>query len=222
MDWGLALRIAGVAIVAYLLGGISWALIIGKRFYGVDVREFGSGNLGATNVLRALGLKAAIATFVLDAAKGSAAAGLAWFAVPASVYGEAAHTWAMIVAVFAVVLGHSYSPYIKFRGGKGIATAAGALIVFTPYPLLILLAVFVVIVAVTRIVSLGSVIVAFGYPFMCWVFYPGDWAILAFSCVAAGLVLWRHQANIVRICHGEEPKIDFRSRGAATKEKGHS
>ncbi len=125
MDLQLGVRIVAAAVVSYLVGGISWAYIIGKRFYGIDVRLHGSGNLGATNVFRTLGAKAAIATLVLDVAKGAAAVGFAWWLVPVATYGETAHTWAMIAATMAAILGHSYSPYIGFRGGKGIATAAG-------------------------------------------------------------------------------------------------
>lgn len=213
----LAVRIAAIIVVGYLLGGIPWALIIGKRFYGIDVREHGSGNLGATNVFRALGAKAASGTLVLDAAKGSVAVGVASWLVPAAGYGQLAHTWAMIAATMAAIFGHSYSPYIRLRGGKGVATAAGALLVFTPYPWPFLLGSFVIIVAFTRMVSLGSVVAALEYPVLCVIFYPGDWSVFAFAFVAAGLVIWRHRANIARIYRGEEPKISFSGRGAASK-----
>jgi acyl phosphate:glycerol-3-phosphate acyltransferase len=216
----LAVRIVVVLVAGYLLGGISWSLIIGKRFYGVDVRQSGSGNLGATNVFRALGAKAAIATLVLDAAKGAAAVGLAWWLVPSAVFGEPAHTWAMIAATMAAILGHSYSPFIGFRGGKGVATAAGALLVLTPYPWPFLFGTFIVVVALWRIVSLGSVVVAFEYPVLCYVFYPQNWPVLAFACVAAGLVIWRHRANIVRIWRREEPKISVSRRGSEARKKG--
>jgi acyl phosphate:glycerol-3-phosphate acyltransferase len=219
---GLAAGVIAILAVGYLVGGISWSLIIGKRFYGVDVRDHGSGNLGATNVFRTLGAKAAIITLVLDAAKGAVAVGFAWWLVPTATYGESAHTWAMILATMAAILGHSYSPYIGFRGGKGVATAAGALLVFTPYPWPILLGTFVIVVLLSRMVSLGSVLIAFEYPILCLIFYPGNWTIFGFACIAAGLVIWRHRANIVRIWRHEEPKISFSGRGAATKEKGDS
>ena len=220
MASSLFLRIPFVLLAGYLLGGISWSLIIGKGFYGVDVREFGSGNLGATNVFRALGAKAAIATLLLDGAKGAAAVGLAWWVVPASAYGDAAHTWAMIGATMAAIFGHSYSPYIKLRGGKGVATAAGALLVLTPHPWPILLGTFVIVVVLSKMVSLGSVVCAFEYPVLCAIFYPTNWPIIAFSIVAAGLVIWRHRANIGRIIRHEEPKISFSGRGAASRQKG--
>ena len=213
--WQLAARIVAVLVVAYLLGGIPWALVIGQRFYGLDVREHGSGNLGATNVLRALGLRAAIATFLLDAAKGSLAVGFAVWLVPRVSFGDSAHTWAMFAATMAAILGHSYSPYIRFRGGKGVATAAGAVFVITPVVLLLALVVFALVVVLSRMVSLGSVVATAVYPALCLVFYPGNWLIFGFGCVAAGLVIWRHRANIRRMARGEEPKISFKRRGAA-------
>jgi acyl phosphate:glycerol-3-phosphate acyltransferase len=220
MDSQLTLRIAVIVATAYLVGGISWALIIGKRFYRIDVREHGSGNLGATNVFRTLGAKAAIVTLVLDMAKGSVAVGIAWWLVPTATFGESAHTWAMILATMAAILGHSYSPYIGFKGGKGVATAAGALLVFTPYPWPCMLGTFIVVVAASRMVSLGSVVVALEYPPFCLVFYPGNWTVFGFACLAAGLVIWRHRANIVRIWRREEPKRSFSRRGSAAREKG--
>lgn len=222
MDSQLAVRLVAIAIVGYLVGGISWALIIGKVFYKIDMRVQGSGNLGATNVFRTLGAKAAIATLVLDAAKGAAAVGFAWWLVPTATFGESAHTWAMILATMAAIFGHSYSPYIRFKGGKGVATAAGALIILTPYPWPFLLGLFIVVVALSRMVSLGSVVIAAAYPLACWVFYPNNWAIIGFAIVAACLVIWRHRTNIGRIIRGEEPKISFSGRGAAKKEKGGS
>jgi glycerol-3-phosphate acyltransferase PlsY len=222
MDVQLAGRVIVLVAFGYLTGGISWALIIGKRFYNIDIRECGSGNLGATNVYRTLGAKAAIATLVLDITKGAVAVAFAWWLVPAATFGESAHTWAMIAATMAAILGHSYSPYIGFRGGKGVATAAGALLVFTPYPWVFMLGTFVIIVALSRMVSLGSVIVAFEYPVLCLVFYPGNWAVFGFACVAAGLVIWRHRANIARIRRHEEPKIAFSSRGSSEREEGGS
>jgi len=222
MDSQLAVRLIAIALVGYFVGGVSWALIIGRIFYRIDMREQGSGNLGATNVFRTLGAKAAIATLLLDAAKGAAAVGFAWWIVPTAAFGESAHTWAMILATMAAIFGHSYSPYIRFRGGKGVATAAGALIILTPYPWPFLLGLFIVVVALTRMVSLGSVVIAGAYPVACWVFYPSNWAIIGFAVVAASLVIWRHRANIGRIIRREEPTISFSGRGAARKGKGGS
>jgi len=222
VEWQLALRLVAAAVFAYLTGGIPWALIIGLRFYGIDLRTEGSGNLGATNVLRVLGAKAAAATLALDVAKGAAAVAFAVYAVPAPAYGEVAHQWAMILATMASIMGHSYSPYICFKGGKGVATAGGALIVLTPLALAILLPAWFLVIVVTRRVSLGSVVVAVAYPLLCWRLYPGDWLVLSFAAVAASLVVWRHRANVVRILRGTEPKVSFKERGSAFRNKGRS
>ena len=219
MEWQLALRLVAVAAFAYLIGGVPWSLIIGCRFYGIDVRTEGSGNLGATNVLRVLGAKAGAVTLALDIAKGAAAVGFAVFAVPAAGFGGMAHQWAMIIATMAAIMGHSYSPYIGFKGGKGVATACGAVLVLTPTALAILLPVWLVVIVVTRTVSLGSVVVALAYTPLCLWLYPGDWLIVGFAAIAAMLVIWRHRANIVRIVRGTEPRVSFKDRGSQTRNK---
>jgi glycerol-3-phosphate acyltransferase PlsY len=222
LTWQLALRLASASASAYLLGGIPWALIIGLRFYRIDLRKEGSGNLGATNVLRVLGAKAAAATLALDIAKGAAAVALAVLLVPEAQFGVLAQEWAMILATMAAILGHSYSPYIKLRGGKGVATAAGALLVLTPYPWPILFLTWLLVIAIFRIVSLGSVVIAIEYPLLCLVFYRGDWLLFGFAAIAGALVVWRHRANIVRIVRGQEPKVSFKNRGSAARNKGGS
>ncbi len=211
----LALSIVAVLGVAYLAGGIPWALIVGRRFYGVDLRERGSGNLGATNVFRELGARAAAITLVLDALKGSAAVLFAGLVVSADVFGQTAFEWTRVGAMFAAVAGHSYSPYIKLRGGKGVATSAGALFVLTPLAATIELALFIAVVAASRMVSLASIIVAVIYPLLILWLYPGRTPILVTVCVLAALVVWRHRSNLVRIAHGEERKISLRRRGEA-------
>ncbi len=217
MDIASVMLYVVVIAVAYLLGGISWALIIGKVFYKIDVREHGSGNLGATNVFRTLGIKAAIGTLVLDIGKGAAAVGFAYLLFSGE--SELAQQWAMIMATIAAILGHSYSPYIRFAGGKGVATAAGALLVLTPEPWLILLLTFILVIVLFRMVSLGSVIIAIEYPLLCLFFYPGDWLIIGFATVAGALVVWRHRTNIARIYRKEESKVSFSGRGSATRGK---
>jgi len=217
----LAPRIVVSLILAYFIGGIPWALIIGKRFYKIDPRLHGSGNLGATNVFRLLGARAAAATLLLDAAKGSAAVGVAVLLVPESA-GTEAHGWAMVGAMMAAVLGHSYSPYIGFKGGKGVATSAGALFVITPLAAAIVLVLFVVVVAISRMVSLGSVVAALAYPPLSLWLYPDETPILIMVLILASLVLWRHRANIGRILRGQESKISLRGRGSAKSPNGEA
>jgi len=221
VELGIALRIAASLIGAYLLCGIPWALVIGRIFYKVDVRAAGSGNLGATNVMRVLGWKAALATLILDVGKGALAVYLAGVIVPAALFGADAREWTMIGATLAGMAGHSYSPYIGLRGGKGVAVGAGAVLVLAPLAWPILFLTWLVIIAATRMVSLGSVIIAVEYPILMLVLYPGDWPLLGVSVVAAGLVIWRHSANIKRIFRGEEPRISF-TREPSASVKGRS
>lgn len=219
MDAGLATRVTGSVIVAYLLGAVPWALIIGRLFYDVDVRTYGSGNLGATNVFRALGWKAGLAVFVLDLAKGAAAVALAEFLVPTAL-GVLAHEWTTIGATLAVMAGHSFSPYLGFRGGKSVAAAGGALLVLVPLAWPFLLLTWLLVFALTRIVSLGSVIVAAEFPVLVFVLYHGDWPLFGLSLIAACLVIWRHSANIARLIRGEEPRISLRRKPAAGGKDG--
>ncbi|HET6498716.1 MAG TPA: glycerol-3-phosphate 1-O-acyltransferase PlsY [Coriobacteriia bacterium] len=210
-------EVAAVLVASYLIGAIPFAVIVGRVFYRTDVRELGSGNTGATNVLRVLGPKAGIAVLLLDMLKGVAAAALALAWASAASMPEA-RDWVLIGASFAAVLGHSYSPFLRFRGGKGVATAAGALLLVTPLVWPIVLAVFIAVVAFTRMASLGSVTIAAIFPALVFVFYGDRTALVIFSAVAASLVIWRHRANIGRIVRGEEPTIAFRDRRGGDRE----
>jgi len=207
-------RIAAPLAVGYLVGGIPWALIVGKRFYGIDLREHGSGNLGATNVFRSLGFRAGLAVFALDIAKGAAAVALAMLLCPPEITGNA-RDWVLISVAMSAVLGHSFSPYIRFRGGKGVATAAGTIAVMMPMVWPILFVSFIVIVAIWRMVSLASIIMAIEFPILTWMLYPDRPALMTFAVVAATLVIIRHWSNIGRIARGEENKISLSRRGEA-------
>ena len=201
------LRVAGVIAVAYLLGGIPFGVVIGRRFFGVDVSRRGSGNTGATNVFRVLGWKAAVPAALLDIAKGAIPTLLAiWLADPK--WGVEWRDWFAIAAGMAAVLGHMYSPYRGLRGGKGVATAAGVIIVVQPLAMAILLASFIGLIAVSRIVSVASVLVAIEYPVLMWLLYSDRPAFVLFGIVAALSVVWAHRANIRRIFRGEEHRID--------------
>lgn len=193
-------------IAAYLLGAIPFALLVGRVFFNVDLRKEGSGNLGATNVFRVLGWKAGLAVAVLDVAKGSLAVAVAKLLHPMEM-GPGVHDWVLIVAALAAVLGHSYSPYIKFRGGKGVATAAGALLVITPLAWPILFGFFVLVIYISRMVSLGSILTAAVFPILTMLLYGDRAALVTMSFIAAALVIWRHRSNIVRIWRKEETKL---------------
>ncbi len=204
----LAIRIVVILVGSYLVGAIPFSLVVGKLYYHVDLRNEGSGNLGATNTYRVLGWKAGLAAAVLDIAKGSAAVGLAALLTPAG-FDSLQQDWLLIAAALASVVGHSYSPYVGMRGGKGVATAAGALLFITPLAWPFLLVTLVGIAVTTRYVSLGSISAAILYPILCLMFYRDRPAVLYSAFLMAGVVLWRHRSNMGRLRRGEESKIAF-------------
>ncbi len=200
------ISIAVTLVVSYLLGAIPFALIVGKVFYDVDLRDRGSGNLGATNVFRVLGWKAGLAVLILDIAKGAVAVAVGYL-VHLVGMGPQAQDWLLITAALAAVAGHSYSPYIKLRGGKGVATAAGALLVVTPLAWPFLLVTFLIVGFASRMVSLASITTAVVFPFLCLWLYSDHLPIVGMSFAASALVLWRHRSNMGRIVKGEEAKL---------------
>lgn len=204
----LVFRVALILIGSYLVGAVPFSLIVGKAFYKIDLRNEGSGNLGATNVYRVLGWKAGLSVALLDIAKGSAAVGLAALLTPAE-FTSLERDWLLIVAAMAAVLGHSYSPYIRFRGGKGVATAAGALLFVTPLAWPFLFLTLVGISITTRYVSLGSIAAAVLYPVLCISFYRDRPAVVVAGFVIAAVVLWRHRSNMVRLYKGTESRLQF-------------
>lgn len=203
------MRVALILAGSYLVGAIPFSLLVGKLFYKVDLRLQGSGNLGATNVYRVFGWKAGLSVAILDIAKGSAAVGLAALLTPAE-FVSVQQDWLLIVAAMAAVAGHSYSPYIRFKGGKGVATAAGALLFVTPMAWIFLLVTFVSVIWITRYVSLGSISAAVLYPILVTTFYRDRPAVIVAGFVIAAVVLWRHRTNMVRLYRGEESKIQFK------------
>ena len=189
--------------IAYLVGGIPFGLIIVRLMTGEDVRASGSGNIGATNVLRTTGRMAGVLTLLLDAAK-------AWFAVWLADRLTGGSTGWMSAAALAVLLGHAFSVWLKFRGGKAVASFIGAFSYLTPVPLLAVVILFAIVVAATRYLSLGSVIAAALFPVACWmILHPGR-AVLGSAAGAAVLIVWRHAGNIERIRAGNERVFEFR------------
>lgn len=196
------------AFIGYLLGSLPFGYVV-ARAHGVDIFKEGSGNPGATNVKRVLGEKfgrkgknAGNLVFVLDAVKGAVAA--SWPLFASIEYSEARLLG--LIGVIAAVLGHSFSVFTKFKGGKGVATAAGGLVVLIPVSCLIGAAVWLLTFAATRYVSLGSVLAAVAVPAASWL--RGN--PLPFSLVATALgafVIFRHRANIKRLLAGTEPRF---------------
>lgn len=200
------------AILGYILGSLPFGYVV-ARAHGVDIFKEGSGNPGATNVKRVLGEKfgrkgknAGNLVFVLDAVKGALAAG--WPLIPGIVLPD--ERYLGLVGVIAAVLGHSFSVFTKFKGGKGVATAAGGLVVLMPVSCLIGAAVWVLTFAATRYVSLGSVLAAVAVPTASWVRFSMGLTPVPFCLVATALgafVIFRHRANISRLLAGTEPKF---------------
>ncbi|MEE9218252.1 MAG: glycerol-3-phosphate 1-O-acyltransferase PlsY [Acidobacteriota bacterium] len=182
---------------SYLLGGVPFGLLVSRAF-GHDPRRHGSGNIGATNVNRVAGRLAGVLTLALDVGKGALPVWLASRVLDEPL-GPAG-------AALAAVAGHVFTPYLRFRGGKGVATAAGAFAVLTPLPALIALGVFLLLTAGTRYVSLGSVGASVALPALCLWLAPGSGQVAA----AAGcglLVIVRHLDNLKRLLSGEEDQI---------------
>jgi glycerol-3-phosphate acyltransferase PlsY len=188
-----------VVVAAYLLGSISFAVLVVRKKTGQDIRAEGSGNAGATNVLRAHGKKLAIVVALLDVAKGAAAVLLARLVT-------ADPRWAA-AAGFAAVLGHVFPVFYSFRGGKGVATAVGAFAVLSPLALLACLGVFVAIVAATRYVSLGSVVSMAILPAVAGGLFGAPLPIVTAAAATALLVIAKHLENLKRLARGTERKL---------------
>ncbi len=188
------------ALASYLLGSIPTGFLWGKA-RGIDVRTVGSGNIGATNVMRALGKGPGIAVLVLDALKGFLPVFLAPRISPALDAGTL-----QIVCCLAVIAGHNWTCWLRFKGGKGIATSAGALLAMLPAALLVALAVWLVIFAAFRYVSLASIAAAIALPIATW-FLTRDPKLTAFTGLLAAVAIYKHRSNIQRLRAGTENHI---------------
>ena len=198
MNW-----IAATLVVAgYLLGSVSFALWLVRWRTGTDIRASGSGNAGATNVLRAHGKGLAIVVALLDVAKGTAAVLLVRLVT--------ADPWYAAAAGFAAILGHVFPLYSGFRGGKGVATAVGAFLALAPLAMAVCLAVFVAVVAATRFVSLGSVVAIVLLPPAAGLLSHSPRPIVVAAAATAVLVVVKHLENLKRIARGEERRLGRR------------
>lgn len=186
------------AILSYLIGSIPSGLILGKIFWHTDLREHGSHNIGATNAWRTLGKGSGIAVFIADSLKGQAGVALGIFLVGTPLA-------AVIGGLFAII-GHSFSLFLRFRGGKGVATSLGVLTMLMGNVTFIVFVVWFTIVYMTRYVSLGSVVAGFLTPILAVLYgYPMEYVL--FTVIAAILVIVRHRENIKRLMNGTENKI---------------
>jgi acyl phosphate:glycerol-3-phosphate acyltransferase len=185
-------------LIAYVLGAIPFGYLLTRISTGKDVRSEGSGNIGATNVLRTAGRGAAIATLVLDMAKGFAAVWIAGWLTDGS-YG-----W-MADAALAVMVGHAFPIFLGFKGGKAVATFTGAFLYLTPIPALAGIIVFVIAVVITRYVSAGSILAAATFPIGVWVIDHASLNVILAAVIGAAIVVYRHKENVTRMRAGKEP-----------------
>jgi glycerol-3-phosphate acyltransferase PlsY len=198
MEWLLV-------IVAFLLGSIPFGFLLFRLHNGGDIRRAGSGNIGATNVLRTGGKKLGLLTLVLDAAKGFAAMWLGLYFAPT-------HPLLLAAVLLAAILGHMLTPWLRFQGGKGVATALGAFLAWAPWALAGALVVFLIVLALWRYVSLASICAALALPLLLTPLSRGpvSTAELVAAAVAAALIVWRHRGNMQRLRHGTEHKFGAR------------
>jgi len=191
--------------VAYLLGAIPFGYLLVKWKTGVDVRAAGSGNIGATNVLRTTGRVAGVVTLLLDIAKGYLAVWLAGRLTEQSPF------W-MSAAALAVMAGHAYPVFLKFQGGKAVASFIGAFLCLTPGAIAAVLPVFVVTVAWTKHISMGSIVAAAAFPLGVWLILKPDLTVVAAAVIAAAFIIYRHSSNIQRLRSGTEHQFSFGAR----------
>jgi glycerol-3-phosphate acyltransferase PlsY len=212
-----------VVAVAYLLGSIPFGFVLVKLFRGEDVRSTGSGNIGATNVARTGSKGLAVATLALDAFKGMAAVAFAAMLGHTSLNycsdGPCVEwTRLMAVAALAAVLGHIFPVWLKFKGGKGVATALGVFLVLFPKAVLVSLAIFILVVVLTRYVSLGSILAAVSFPVAAYFLSTRDWEALLPAGLISLIVVIKHHANIGRLLAGNENRFGSPKPPAAEKQ----
>ncbi len=192
-------------VLFYLVGSIPTGYLMG-RSRGLDIRQHGSGNIGATNVGRVMGRNWGFVAFACDFLKGFL---LLFLLRTLEFPGDKSWTTSLLLVLcgMAVVLGHNYTPWLGFKGGKGIATTAGVLGALLPWALLIVFSLWGIVVLITRWVSLGSVLAAIMLPIATAFFYPGQWIYFALAFLAGTLAVLRHRSNIGRLLNGTEPKL---------------
>jgi glycerol-3-phosphate acyltransferase PlsY len=194
-----------VALGAYLLGSIPFGYLMAKA-KGIDIRSVGSGNIGATNAMRVLGKPAGIFVLVMDALKGYAAVWLAGVLVRQFNANADLETLRVIAGIGAV-LGHNYTCWLKFKGGKGISTTAGVYLALAPWALLIAFTVFILAVLTARYVSVGSILGAIALPVTVWVMTPHNLLLGIVTTALGALAIYKHKSNIQRLVAGTESKF---------------
>jgi acyl phosphate:glycerol-3-phosphate acyltransferase len=199
--------LVAVTLCAYLIGGVPFGYWFVLFSAGKDIRTIGSGNIGATNVQRTVGSTAGFIVLLLDILKG-------FFAVWLAAALTQADPLALALSAVAVMLGHCYPVFLRFKGGKAVACFVGAFIYLAPFALVITLAIFVVVVWLSKHISLGSIIGALVFPFVVWLTMHPPAPILAASIAGALLIVYRHKANISRLRSGTENVFSLKGRKA--------
>lgn len=205
-----------IAVIAYLIGSINFSIILSKRMAGFDIREKGSGNAGTTNMLRAVGKKAAVITLICDILKGVVSILIAVLA--GKIVKNLDNALLVQLAGIFVIIGHTFPVFFKFKGGKGIATALGVLLMINWQIGLICLIFALVLMALTKMVSVGSIVAAILFPILVAFIDQNyivqtsnsNWSYLVFSIIVALLVIFNHRANVQRILNGTENRLSFK------------
>jgi len=189
-------------LAAYLIGGIPFGYLLVKWTTGADVRSAGSGNIGATNVLRTTGRKAGIATLLLDIAKG-------YTAVWLMAHYTGNNAFWISAAAMAVMLGHAYPVFLRFRGGKAVASFLGAFLFIAPLAVAAIIVVFLAVLAWTRYISMGSIVAAATFPLAVWLILQPEKPVVVAAILAGAFIIYRHSSNIKRLREGKENAFRF-------------
>jgi glycerol-3-phosphate acyltransferase PlsY len=209
-------------MIAYLIGSIPTALIISTKFFGVDIRDYGSGNMGATNTFRVLGSKFGTVVMVFDILKGMLAVGLFYF-LPFYIHNEWDRTNLMVGLGLAAVMGHIFPIFAQYKGGKGVATLFGMILAVQPVIALSCVGVFLLVLFLTRYVSLSSIIAGIALPVcVLWIWNDDVVVYRIFAVLVACLIILTHQKNIIKILRGNEsriPILKYRDRKKAANSK---
>jgi glycerol-3-phosphate acyltransferase PlsY len=194
-------------VLAYFIGSIPTALIVSKNFFGVDIREYGSGNMGATNTFRVLGSRYGILVMIFDILKGMTAVAL-FNVLPHYLHDDWDRTNLMVGLGLAAVIGHIFPVFAQFRGGKGVATLFGMLLALQPVIAVSCVSVFLLVLYLTRYVSLSSIIAGLSLPVcVLWIWNDDVTIYRVFTVLVAALIVLTHQKNIIKILHGNENRI---------------
>ena len=211
MEISRTIEIISLMIISYVFGGVPTGYLVGKSLKGIDIREYGSGNPGTANVYRTLGKWAGIITFTIDFLKGFLPTMLAM-----GFYLRAGHWWIPVVAGAIAIAGHIWTPFLNFKGGKGVATSAGVFAAIMPLPILGALIVFIIIVAITKHISLGSMGASIALPLLSF-YFKSYFPLSIMAILVCAMIFCTHIPNIRRILSGKELSYKHKKKKNAEK-----